>query len=37
MIKEDIMGKDKYTEPEIDIIKFDTDDVIKESNELPII
>ena len=31
------MGKDKYTEPEIDIIKFDTDDVKTESNELPII
>ncbi len=30
------MGKDKYTEPEIDIIEFDTDDVITESNELPI-
>ena len=37
MIKEDIMGKYKYTEPEIDIIKFDTGDVITESNELPII
>ena len=33
------MGKDKYTEPEIDIIEFDTDDVITESgnNELPIL
>lgn len=30
------MGKDKYTEPEIDIIEFDTDDVITDSNELPI-
>lgn len=34
------MGKDKYTEPEIDIIEFDTDDVITESgmnpDELPI-
>lgn len=28
------MGKDKYTEPEIDIIEFDTDDVITDSNEL---
>lgn len=31
------MGKYKYTEPEIDIIKFDTGGVITESNELPII
>ena len=31
------MGKDKYIEPEIDIIEFDTDDVITSSNnELPV-
>lgn len=34
------MGKDKYIEPEIDIIEFDTDDIItssKDNDELPVI
>lgn len=37
MVKEVSTLKEKYTEPEMEIVKFEKEDVIKASNELPII